>query len=306
MSVDAPAVPPRARPSRPMPRRFLPEVQGLRAVAVLLVLVYHLNAAVLPAASSASTSSSSSPASSSPPSCCARSTPAAGSRSPASTPAGPGACCPRPPLVLLATAIATVLLLSRCTRWSSPRTRSRQRRLRRELACCAAQTVGLPRADDAPSPVQHFWSLAVEEQFYLVWPLLFAGRRRCARRAAERRGAPRRWSRGAIAVDRRSPRLISGHDDTPTRPPPTSSPPRGCGSSAPAGCSRWPRAGWRRRPALRAVLAGPGWSRSSALAAVYYSEPPPFPGYAALLPVLGAAAVIAAGARGAAAAPGGC
>lgn len=27
----------------------------------------------------------------------------------------------------------------------------------------------------APSPLRHFWSLAVEEQFYLAWPLLMAG-----------------------------------------------------------------------------------------------------------------------------------
>jgi peptidoglycan/LPS O-acetylase OafA/YrhL len=36
----------------------------------------------------------------------------------------------------------------------------------------AAAGINYLQGDAAPSPLQHFWSLAVEEQFYLVWPLL--------------------------------------------------------------------------------------------------------------------------------------
>jgi peptidoglycan/LPS O-acetylase OafA/YrhL len=37
----------------------------------------------------------------------------------------------------------------------------------------AHDAVGYLTANRAASPVQHFWSLSVEEQFYLLWPLLF-------------------------------------------------------------------------------------------------------------------------------------
>jgi peptidoglycan/LPS O-acetylase OafA/YrhL len=41
-------------------------------------------------------------------------------------------------------------------------------------------------SDGVPSPLEHMWSLAVEEQFYLVWPLLLALTAACVRRPRQR------------------------------------------------------------------------------------------------------------------------
>ncbi|MGQ4386201.1 acyltransferase family protein [Streptomyces sp. SAS_270] len=142
--------------------------------------------------------------------------------------------------------------------------------------------------DSPPSPFQHFWSLAVEEQFYLVWPLLLL---LCWRVA--------RGRRGLVMVPLVVLCLGSFADSVLET-----------NSSAPWAYFGFAGRGWElgvgallalaaaRLERLPAALVGPlSWLGLAcvALAAVRYDDATPFPGYRALLPVLGAALVLAGG-----------
>jgi len=78
---------------------------------------------------------------------------------------------PAAALVLAATAALTVWLLPR-TRWQDiggDIVASAAYLINWRLA---ARSVDYLAEDAVPSPVQHFWSLAVEEQYYIVWPVV--------------------------------------------------------------------------------------------------------------------------------------
>src|SRR6185295_2444387 len=47
----------------------------------------------------------------------------------------------------------------------------------------AAQRTNYLAASTPPSPLQHYWSLGVEEQFYAIWPLFMLGVAMLVRRA---------------------------------------------------------------------------------------------------------------------------
>ena len=89
----------------------------------------------------------------------------------------------------------------------------------------AHRAVDYLASDSIPSPVQHFWSLAVEEQFYVVWPLALIALALVLRRLGRRPSAGCRWAclLAAIAVPsfgyavwlgarRPRPRVLRHHD----------------------------------------------------------------------------------------------
>jgi peptidoglycan/LPS O-acetylase OafA/YrhL len=156
----------------------------------------------------------------------------------------------------------------------------------------AAAAVDYFAADNAPSPVQHYWSLSAEEQFYLVWPLLIG------LATWMTRGRPRRVRRRAIATVLSALTALSlAYSISRTAAGPAAAyfvtPTRAWEFGAGGLLALLPRS--EGRVALRSALSWLGIA-AIALAASAYSVSTAFPGYAALLPVLGALAVMRAGA----------
>jgi peptidoglycan/LPS O-acetylase OafA/YrhL len=154
----------------------------------------------------------------------------------------------------------------------------------------AAQSVDYFAQEVEPSPVLHLWSLAIEEQFYLLWPTLLLGVTWFWRR---RGGSlrPAIWVTLAIVFAGSLALGIRLADEQP----------------AAAYFSTFGRAwelGFGASLALlgavripRTLAAGIGWAGLAAISysTVAFGANTPFPGTAALLPTLGAACLILAG-----------
>jgi peptidoglycan/LPS O-acetylase OafA/YrhL len=198
--------------------------------------------------------------------------------------------------VLAVTAVATRLVAPEI-RWLEAARHIRSAALYVVNWRLANDAVDYSAAGNAATPVQHFWSLSVEEQFYLGWPVVIAVLLLLA--ALLRRRPLVVISGGLLVVVVAS--LLYGIWLTQTDQArayfvtPTRVWELGVGGLlAAALVGRTPSparsdiAGLARVAAVWAGLVAIAWSGTS------YTAKTPFPGWHALVPVLGAAAVIAA------------
>ncbi len=154
-------------------------------------------------------------------------------------------------------------------------------------------------ADAPPSPLQHYWSLGVEEQFYLLWPALIIGTAwllaRVTRRtsaAATRSVTPYFLVLGVLA----GVSFVVSLSWTESLPSwAFFSLPTRAWELAVGGLVALTAGAWRHLPGPSAAVVGWGGLALIVVTCTQVGEATRYPGTAALLPVLGTALVIGAG-----------
>ncbi|MEX0426255.1 acyltransferase family protein [Nocardioides sp. DS6] len=194
--------------------------------------------------------------------------------------------------VLTATLIASRAILPD-TQWESTAQQSKAAALYFVNWRLAHDAVDYLAAESAPTPVQHFWSLSVEEQFYLVWPVLILLLGLLA--VLTRQGTKTWFAIGLGAVVMAS--FAWSIHETATNPPaayfvtPTRVWELGAGGLLALASSTGILSGLAAR--VRIVLAWCGLLGILAVSLIYTGNTP-FPGWEAGVPVAAAALVILA------------
>jgi peptidoglycan/LPS O-acetylase OafA/YrhL len=158
-------------------------------------------------------------------------------------------------------------------------------------------------ASGEQSPFQHYWTLGVEEQFYLIWPVMIIGTAWLVRRARRRRtNAPTTTSSpskrpylvvlGLVAAGSFAVSLVTTYLVPPVA---YFSLPTRAWDLAVGGLLALTADQWRRLPALPAKITGWAGLALILLACNQFTPATPYPGTAALVPMLGTALVLGAG-----------
>ncbi|GAB3199811.1 acyltransferase family protein [Geodermatophilus arenarius] len=192
-------------------------------------------------------------------------------------------------LVLLTSAVVTFLFVP-TTLWAQFLREIGGSALYVENWLLAGDAVNYLAAANVASPAQHYWSLSTEEQFYLVWPLLVLAAVWLAARLSRGRRAVLAAVLGTVTVASFGYSLWAtthsvsyAYFATPAR-----------AWEFGAGALLALLSTTTGRDGLRRLVSWAGFG-AIAYAAFGYSHDTPFPGTAALLPVLGTVAVIWAG-----------
>jgi peptidoglycan/LPS O-acetylase OafA/YrhL len=166
----------------------------------------------------------------------------------------------------------------------------------------AVQGTDYLAADTPPSPFQHYWSLGVEEQFYLVWPPLLILTAWAVFRRRGDTAAPRERSVTPFLVVLALVAAVSFALSlwwTATLPSwAFFSLPARAWELAVGGLVALTVGWWRRRSARAAAAAGWTGFALIVVGCLRLGESTAYPGTAALLPVVGTAVVVGAGSAG--------